>query len=50
MTAIYELIGRIVVLVVRLRFGRQIKLAATVAALLAALAAYLLARNEVQEG
>lgn len=50
MTVVYEMIGRLVVLVVRLKFGRQIRLAATLAALVAAIAAYLFARHEVQEG
>jgi len=48
---IYELIGRIVVHAIKLRYGRQIKLAAGVGLVLTALgvAAYLANRSEPEE-
>jgi hypothetical protein len=50
MSAIYELIGRLVVTVVRVRYRRELRIAAvaTVAGVLAA--GYLLASREVDEG
>jgi hypothetical protein len=50
MSSVYELIGRLVVRVVWLRFGRQIKVAGGVAALLAVAGAYLIARHSPPEG
>lgn len=50
MSAIYELIGRIVVGFVRRRFGRQIQLGAGIALAVGVLAAYLFASRSVQEG
>jgi hypothetical protein len=50
MSAIYELIGRIVVRLAWLRFGRQIKLAGGVLAVLVLAGGYLLARRQPPEG
>ena len=50
MSAIYELIGRIVVRVAWLRFGRQIKIAGGVFAVLVLAGGYLLAKREPPEG
>ena len=50
MSAIYELIGRLVVALVRRRFGRQIQLAAGVAVAAGVLVAYLVASRDVEEG
>lgn len=54
MSSIYEMIGRLVVYVVRRRFGRQLQVVGGVAlagALLGgALGAYLLASRDVEEG
>ena len=50
MSAIYELIGRIVVRVAWLRFGRQIKVAGGVLAVLVIAGGYLLAKREPPEG
>ncbi len=54
MSLLYELIGRVVVLVVRRRYGRQIQAAGVVAGALAVagglIGAYLLASREVEEG
>lgn len=50
MTTIYELIGRLVVLFVRRRFGRQLQLAAGVTIAAALAGAYLLASRDVEEG
>ncbi|HEX2359779.1 MAG TPA: hypothetical protein VHH72_08185 [Solirubrobacterales bacterium] len=51
MSQVYELIGRIVVAVVRWRFGRQIRIAAAGAgvAALAALGAYVALRGNGSE-
>ena len=49
-SAIYELIGRIVVRLAWLRFGRQIKIAGGVFAALVLLAGYLIAKREPPEG
>ncbi len=54
MSLIYEAIGRLVVFVVRKKFGRQIQIGAGIAAVAvavaAAVAAYLLASRDVEEG
>ena len=54
MTFIYTTIGRLVVMLVRRRFGRQLQVAggvAVVAALVGgAVGAYLLASRDVEEG
>lgn len=50
MSRIYELIGRLVVRLAWLRFGRQIKLAGGVLAVLALAGGYLLARRQPPEG
>jgi hypothetical protein len=50
MSSIYELIGRLVVRVAWLRFGRQIKIAGGAFALLAVVGAYLIARHSPPEG
>lgn len=54
MTIIYTMIGRLVVMLVRRRFGRQLQVAggvAVVAALVGgAVGAYLLASRDVEEG
>ena len=49
-SAIYELIGRIVVRLAWLRFGRQIKIAGGVFAVLVVVAGYLIAKREPPEG
>ncbi|MFN8152587.1 MAG: hypothetical protein U0R24_15875 [Solirubrobacterales bacterium] len=50
MSFIYETIGRIVVYVVRRKFGRQIQIGAGVAVAAAVVGAYLLASRDVEEG
>lgn len=50
MTAIYTLIGRLVVLFVRRRFGRQLQIAGGAAVAVGLVAAYLLASRDVEEG
>jgi hypothetical protein len=50
MSNIYELIGRLVVRLAWLRFGRQIKLAGGVLAVLVLAGGYLLARRQPPEG
>ena len=50
MSAIYELIGRLVVAFVRRRFGRHLQLAAAVAVAGGVLGAYLFASRNVPEG
>jgi len=50
MTSIYELIGRLVVLFVRRRFGRQLSIAAGVLVAAGAVGAYLVASRDVEEG
>lgn len=50
MSAIYELIGRIVVRLAWLRFGRQIKIAGGAVAVGLMIGGYLLARREPPEG
>ena len=50
MSAIYELIGRIVVQAMWWRFGRQIKLAGAVALAGVVAAGYLLSHREPPEG
>jgi hypothetical protein len=49
-SAIYELIGRIVVRLAWLRFGSQIKIAGGALAVLAIAGGYLLARRQPPEG
>ena len=49
-SSIYELIGRLVVLVVRRRFGGQLRVAAAVGIAAAAIGAYMLASREAEEG
>ena len=49
-SSIYELIGRLVVRVAWLRFGRQIKIAGGVFAVLAVVLGYLLANRQPPEG
>ena len=50
MSKIYELIGRLVVRLAWLRFGRQIKLAGGLFAALVIVAGYLIAKREPPEG
>lgn len=50
MTPIYTLIGRLVVLFVRRRFGRQLTLGAGVLVAAGVAGAYLLASRDVEEG
>lgn len=50
MSSIYELIGRLVVALVRRRFGRQIQVAAGLALAVGVVGAYLLASRDVEEG
>lgn len=50
MTPIYTLIGRLVVLLVRRRFGRQLTIAAGAALAAGVVGAYLLASRDVEEG
>lgn len=50
MTSIYELIGRLVVLFVRRRFGRQLQIAAGVTVAAGIVGAYLVASRDVEEG
>lgn len=50
MSLIYEMIGRVVVFVVRRKFGRQIQVGAGVAVAAAVVGAYLLASRDVEEG
>lgn len=49
-SAIYELIGRVVVRLAWWRFGRQIQVAGLVALVAAAAAGYVLSRREPPEG
>lgn len=50
MSAIYELIGRLVVRVAWLRYGRQIRIAGAAAGLLVLLGGFLAARRQPPEG
>ena len=50
MSAIYELIGRLVVKVAWLQFGRQVKIAGGVLAVLALAIGFLLANRQPPEG
>jgi uncharacterized protein YjeT (DUF2065 family) len=50
LSAVYELIGRIVVAFVRRRFGRQLRIAGGVAVAAGLIAAYFLASRDVDEG
>ena len=50
MSSVYELIGRLVVRVAWMRFGRQIQIAGGVFALLVLAAGYLIARRNPPEG
>jgi hypothetical protein len=49
-SAIYELIGRLVVRLAWARFGGQIKVAGGVLAVIVVLAGYLIAKREPPEG
>ncbi len=49
-SSIYELIGRLVVRLAWMRFGRQIKIAGGVLAALVLIGGYLLANREPPEG
>ena len=50
MSAFYEGIGRLVVWFVMRRFGRQLRIAGAVAVVLVAIAGYLAASRDVDEG
>ncbi len=50
MSLIYESIGRLVVFVVRRKFGRQLQVAGGVALAAAVIGAYFLASKDVEEG
>lgn len=50
MSTIYELIGRLVVRLVWIRYGREIKIAAGVGVAAALAGGYLLAKREPPEG
>ena len=50
MSAVYELIGRLVVWFVRVRYGRQLRIAAAIGAAAALAAGYAVARREPPEG
>lgn len=50
MATLYELIGRIVVGFIRIRFRNQLRIAGASLALVAALIAFLLASRDVDEG
>lgn len=50
MAAFYEAIGRIVVSVVRMKFRRQLRIAAVLALVGTIVAGYLLAGRDVEEG
>ena len=50
MTVLYTVIGRLVVALVRLRFRRQLRIAAAVAVAATLVAGYLVASREAEEG
>jgi hypothetical protein len=50
MGSIYELIGRLVVALIRWRFARELRIAAGVGIATAAVAGYLIATREPPEG
>lgn len=50
MSAFYETVGRIVISVVRIRFRRQLRVAAALAIAGTIAAGYLLATREAEEG
>lgn len=50
LSSVYELIGRLVVRVAWLKFGRQIQIAGVAAALLGAAGVYALTRRQPPEG
>jgi hypothetical protein len=50
MSLIYESIGRLVVLLIRRKFGRQLQVAAGLALAAGVLGAYLVASRDVEEG
>jgi hypothetical protein len=50
MSYIYEVIGRVVVAALRLRYGRQLRTAGVLAVAGALLAGYVLANRDVAEG
>lgn len=50
MRIVYEGIGRLVIAFVRARFGRQLRIVGAVGVAVIALAAYLAASRDVEEG
>lgn len=50
MSALYEAIGRLVVLFIRVRYGKQLRAAALLGAGAAVAVGYLLASRDVEEG
>jgi len=50
MSALYEAIGRLVVLVVRVRYGKQMRIAALLGVAATVAAGYVLAARDVEEG
>jgi hypothetical protein len=50
MSSIYEAIGRVVVWIVRVRYGRQIRIAIGIAVASVLLGGYLAASRKVEEG
>jgi hypothetical protein len=50
MSSIYEAIGRVVVWIVRVRYGRQIRIAIGIAVVSVLLGGYLAASRKVEEG
>ncbi len=50
MSAVYEAIGRVVVLFIRVRYGRQLRIAALIGLGATIAAGYLLAGRDVEEG
>lgn len=50
MSRIYEAIGRAVVWFVRVRYGRQIRIALGIGILVVVVGGYLAARRDVEEG
>jgi hypothetical protein len=50
MSSFYEAIGRIVVTLIRVRYGKQLRVAALLGVAAAVAAGYLLASRDVEEG